>query len=178
MCNKISCRIKIMMRIRSYLSQKQADSLFNACVISYFGYCPLIWMFCGKRAHRLIENTHFRALRTKLNYFNMPYEELQILSNCTDIHSQNLKQMLIEVYRSLHQVGPPLSWNSFQETTNNYNLRRGNLIKPPLARNNFATNSFNFRAILAWNNLTGKIKEAESLHVFKELIQNWNLLFL
>ena len=62
-CNKANQKTKALLRIRNYLSFKQARLLSNAYIISAFSYCPLIWMFCGKSGDGLINNTHCRALR-------------------------------------------------------------------------------------------------------------------
>ena len=87
--------------------------MFNAFVLSAFRYCPLIWMFCSKQAHNLINDTHFRALRAKCNAFDTPYDELLKTSNCLAVHEYNLNLMLVEVYKNMHSIGPKINWNSF-----------------------------------------------------------------
>ena len=69
-CKKVSCKTKIILRIRSFLNQRLADTLFNAYILSAFRYCPLIWIFSSKQVHNLISATHFRALRAKHNDLN------------------------------------------------------------------------------------------------------------
>ena len=54
-CKKASAKTKVLMRIRRYLTQKQVDRLYAAHVMSPFNYCPLVWMFCSKQAHNLID---------------------------------------------------------------------------------------------------------------------------
>ena len=75
-CKKASAKTKALMRIRSYLSQKQADFLFNAFIMSSFDYCPLVWMFCSKQAHNLVTSTHHKALSAKFSLFNMSYDQI------------------------------------------------------------------------------------------------------
>ena len=60
-CKKASQKTKALLRIRSYLNQKQTDLLLNSYILSAFNYCPLIWMFCSKTTHELIR----RALCAK-----------------------------------------------------------------------------------------------------------------
>ena len=75
-CSKASQKTKTMFRFRSFLNQDQADFLFNSFILSAFKYCPLIWMFCSKLAHNLLCDTHFWALKAKLNLSNLNYDAL------------------------------------------------------------------------------------------------------
>ena len=57
MCKAASNKIKALLRIRGFLTQNQTDLILNAYVFSAFNYCPLVWMFCSKKAHNLIDKT-------------------------------------------------------------------------------------------------------------------------
>lgn len=84
--------------------------------------------------------------------------------------------MLMEAYKSVNQLGPKLSWNNFVFLPTKYNLRRGNQVKLPFPHNTICTNSFDFRAGVAWNQLSIKIKSIETLKGFKREIQNIEIL--
>ena len=180
-CNKASIKTKTIFRIRSFLNQDQADFLYNSFVLSNFKYCPLIWMFCSKLAHNLLNETHYRALKAKQNSFNLSYNELLKEAKCESIHVQNLQLMLVEVYKSVNNLGNKLGWDQFEiiqrkndeddENDNNGDdsktkgphLRRGAQIKLPHPKNTVCLNSFNFRAGQAWNRLPSDFKNIESL---------------
>ena len=155
------------MRIRSYLTQRQADHLFNAYIMSPFNYCPLAWMFCDKRAHSLIRATQYKALCAKLNTFKSTFDEVLLKSNTINIHIKNLQLLVIEVFKSLNQLNPELMWNTFTLRDKSYNLRQGSSLIIPIARTSRALNSFDFRAALAWNHLPSNLKEENSLSEFK-----------
>ena len=74
-CKTANNKLCAILRLRNYLSQTQTECLINAHVISYFFYCPLIWMFCRKNDMNSIIKVHKRALRTIHNNFNLTYEE-------------------------------------------------------------------------------------------------------
>ena len=172
-CGRALAKIKTLMRIRNYLSQKQADLLFYSYIMSPFNYCPLVWMFCSKQANSLINATHLKALRARYNNFSSTFEELLEGSHSLTIHSKNLHLMLGEVYKTLNHLNPQIMWDSFRDTvTNKYNLRRGQNLRIPIARTTQATNSFDFRAAMAWNHLSAKIKAAPSLSEFIASIKN------
>ena len=168
------------------MNQDQADFLVNSFILSAFRYCPLIWMFCSKLAHNLLNETHCRALRAKLNSFNLNSDELLKNAKCESIHTQNLQFMLVEVYKSVNNIGNKLGHNQFEfiqsamDEAENENeddnsnkrprLRRGAQIKLPLPKNTVCLNSFNFRAGQAWNRLPLEYKTIDSLEKFKNKI--------
>ena len=184
-CKKASQKTKTILRIRSFLTQTQADLLFNSFILCNFQYCPLIWMFCSKLAHNLLTETHCKALRAKHNSLNLSYAELLRKAKCESIHSQNLQFMLMEVYKSVNNIGNKLGWNQFEiipnkneddeedvdaNSTKLPRLRRGTQVKLPLPKNTVCLNSFNFRAGQAWNRLALEVKNANTLESFKTKI--------
>ena len=58
MCNKANQAIKGLLRVRKNLTQKKAELLCSAYILSRFNYCPLIWMFSGKKGASLVNHTH------------------------------------------------------------------------------------------------------------------------
>lgn len=166
MCKMVSAKINAFYRIRSYLTQNQADILFDAYIMSYFNYCPLIWMFCSKQAHNLINKTHHRALRVKLNIFLCEYDDLLKLAKLETIHSRNLKLLVIEIFKSLNCLNPKIMWETFPLKPNHYNSRQGSCIIIPQANSTRSVNFFDFRSALAWNHLPTSIKSQTDLHKF------------
>ena len=66
LCKKSNQKLLALRRIRNFLTDEQTKLLINAYILSPFNYCPLIWMFCGKRGSNLIEKCHHRALRVMI----------------------------------------------------------------------------------------------------------------
>ena len=124
--------------------------------MSLFNYCPLIWMFCCKQAHNLLKASHHRALKARFSDFSSSYTDLLSRSNSVDIHSRNLRLMLEEVFKSIHGLGPPILQRIYTRSGQNLQL-------PKSAR----TNSFDFRATIAWNHLPNSVKTSSSLLKFK-----------
>ena len=75
-----------------------------------------------------------------------------------DPWTRNLRLLVIEVYKALNLLSPELTWNTFNEWNSGYHLRRACSIKPPRVTNAIGTNSFDFRASLAWNKLPTRLK--------------------
>ena len=166
-CGRALSKIKALMRVRNYLSQKQADLLFHSYIMSPFNYCPLVWIFCSRQANGLLNSTHLKALRARYNDFSSTFEELLDMSNSLTIHGKNLQLMLCEVYKTVNHLNPEIMWDSFNiAIANKYSLRRGQNLQVPLARTTRATNSFDFRAAMAWNHLAVNIKAMPSSKEF------------
>ena len=49
LCKAANNKLSAIIRLRKYLSIPQSKLLVNAYVLSYFTYCPLLWMFCNKK---------------------------------------------------------------------------------------------------------------------------------
>ena len=62
--------------IDSMLTSTSMDiMLHNSFVLSYFNYCPLIWMFSGKSSKNEITRLHKRALRVLVDDDGSIFEE-------------------------------------------------------------------------------------------------------
>ena len=45
------------------MKQNQKEVLLTSFIISHFGYCLLIWMFCSKKSTKKINAAHERSLQ-------------------------------------------------------------------------------------------------------------------
>ena len=170
-CKKATSKTKALVRVRSYLSQKQADHLYNAYIMPSFNYCPLVWMYCSKQAHNLINATHRRALCAKLNTFSGTLIELQERSSTVSIHTKNFQLLMIEVFKSMNQLNTSIMWDAFHVKSSKYNLRRGISLMIPRANSVRGLNSIAVRAALAWNHLPSKEKEENAVAKFKSALK-------
>ena len=151
-------KTKALWRIRSLISQKQADAIYNSFIISYLHYCPLVWMFTSKQAHNLINWRQCIALCSRFNIYSGKLSELLQQSNSIPIHTKNLRLMVVEVYKSLNFIGPEIMWGTFDTKSVPYNLRQGHTLKSVCPLNARTLNTFDFCASLAWNKLPGNLK--------------------
>ena len=62
-CSLANNRLRVLTRIRRFLSTELAKYLSKAYIMSAFKYCPLIWIFCNKTSHNQINKIHKRNLR-------------------------------------------------------------------------------------------------------------------
>ena len=62
-CKKAEQKLSASARVYNILNQERRRTLMKAFIESQFGYCPLIWMFCGRNLNNRINHLHERSLR-------------------------------------------------------------------------------------------------------------------
>ena len=80
---------------------------------SQFNYCPLVRMFCSRKSNNLINKVQERALRL---ITNDKYNEFSI-------HQRNLQKLMIELYKIMRQITPPIMKSLFVFRENTHNIR-------------------------------------------------------
>ena len=174
-CVKASRKVSAFSRVANFITFEQAKLLYNSFIMSNFGYCPLIWMFCGKTANEEINRIHKRALRRLYNDFNSNFEELLARSGEKTVHLQNLEKLLLEVFKSLHQINPAFMWELFERKEVNYNLRNKDLLRIPKFQTiTYGANSISYRGSYLWNSIPDVVKSCERVLSFKRKLREWN----
>ena len=168
-CDKANTKAKGLCRLRTKLNIDQKLILYHSFVSSYFGYCPLVWTFCGKTANLKVEQVQRRALRAIYNDFTSTYEELLSKGNHQTIHRRNLNYLLFEVYKCVNGMVPPLLHNIFTKKETGHHLRISDLLVLP----NYKTvglKSFTYKGSLIWNNTPDNLKNITNFEKFKKSI--------
>ena len=109
------------LRISKFVSFEQAKRLFKAYIISTFRYCPLIWMFCSK-ASNLINKIHKQTLLVVYEPEDANFEDLLIKNSSLTIHENNIQTLVIEIYKSLSHISPPIMQEFFDLKVTPYSL--------------------------------------------------------
>ena len=158
-CKQASQKTKALLRIRRFILLNKASLLFTAYVFSNFFYCPLIWMFCNKASHALINKVHRRGFCVLFNRFDLDLPELLKLNGSMTVHNRHLQSLMIEVFNCLNKLNPEFMWSYFPLKVTPYSLRSLNAVKLPSTNTRtFGLNTFKFRASILWNSLPRCLK--------------------
>ena len=65
-----------------------------------FGYCPLVWVFCGRKSNNRISHSHERALKIDHNDNQPSFENLLRKDRSVSIHHRNICSFTIEIYKN------------------------------------------------------------------------------
>ena len=169
-CAKASKKVGAFSRVVKYLDGQKAKLPYNALTMSTFNYCPLIWMFCGKRSNKEVK----RALRILHNDYSVSFEDLLERNKEMPIHVKNLQFLLIEVYKSLNCQSPMLMWDMFKRRETTYDLRIKDLLQLSNTKTtSYGINSNLFRESILWNSIPDVIKNNQTIASFKKTIKTW-----
>ena len=172
--NKINWRINSLRRIRPYLSIEKSTIIGNAFIMCHFNYCPLIWMFTSKKAYQKLCKVHCKLLKVIYQRYDLCYQELLQLHGLEDIHTKQLKSLMIEIYKSINHLNPMFMWFLFKEKSTSFFLRSGPSLSLPTARTTtYGLSNLVFRGSLTWNSLPHSLKVSTSLEAFKANIGNF-----
>ena len=72
----------------------QRRNIMKDFIESQFGYCPLVWMFCGRQTNARINHIYEKALRAVYND-----EELLGRKKLETIHRRNIKILAAELFK-------------------------------------------------------------------------------
>ena len=121
-CSLANNRLRALTRTRRYLSKEQTKYLSEAYIISAFKYCPLIWMFCNKTSNNQINKIHKRSLRLVYEMQDANFEDLLLKDNSWSVHESNIHTLLIEIYKSINNLSPPIMKDFFDLKNTRYDL--------------------------------------------------------
>ena len=63
-CSRASAKLKALARIAPFMNITKRNILLNAFFNAQFSYCPLNWMFHGRKLNNKISRLHKRYLQT------------------------------------------------------------------------------------------------------------------
>lgn len=124
--------------------------------MSNFGYCSLIWMFCGKTANEEINRVHERAFRRLYKDFSWRTVGQIKPNNGPFTKSPKIAPGGFQVQptnRSCIHVG------IFERNQSNYNLHSKDLLQiPRLQTIGYRANSITYRDSYLWNYMPDVVK--------------------
>ena len=130
-------------------------------------------MFCNKGANKQIGRTHKRALQILYKDYESSFEALLTRSGNNSIHVNNLQKLMIEIFKAMNGLNPPLVWEFHERRNVTYNLRIQNLCKlPPIKTMSFGLDSISFRGSFLWNTLDDDTRK--TLAFFQKRIGKWS----
>ena len=85
-----------------------------------------------------------------------------------------MQNLCIEIYKTLSNINPEYIQELFERNSSCYATRKPNDLKVPgINQTTFGSRSIKFEVARLWNHLPEKIKSADNLNIFKNLIRSW-----
>ena len=174
MCKKASRQINALKRISKFLTQDSRKSIYRSFIAANFNYCPISWMFCGKKNTSKLEKLQERALRLVFCDQISSYDDLLKRGNFLSLKAYRIKCLAVEVFKCVHGFNPTYLNRLFTEPLANYNLRdRRRLNQPRFHTYTYGFRSFRYSGSKLWNSLPRAIKNTNDINEFKKNITEW-----
>ena len=149
------------------ISFPQKKLLFNSFIKSQF---KVIWMFCSRVQNSKINSIHERSLRTIYKDYKNSYSDI------LDLHGEKSIQqyLMIEVYKFLNGLSPPIMEQIFNIRENTYNVRNFRTFSTRNVKTHiYGTETVTYKSAQLWNIVPTEIKNSQSLMIFKKAIKQW-----
>ena len=174
-CRSAARQLNVLKRLHNVLDQKSKLAIYKSFILSNFNYCSVVWHFCGVANSKKIEKIQERALRFVYKDFSSSYNDLLEKGDHSMLYIKRLRYMAVEVYKSLHDIGPDYLKSLLKVNECRYDLRSIKpLIQPKCNTVTYGLNSYSYKGPKIWNGLPNDIKSAITLDEFKDLIKTWN----
>ena len=92
------------------------------------------------------------------------FEDLLLKDNSWTVHESNIHTLLIDIYKSIHDLSPPIMKKIFDLKNTRYDLRSKQLLKLPETSSitsRYGTQALCFKGSLIWNTVPNKIKNID-----------------
>ena len=173
-CNRVSRQINSFKWFSKYLKVDRRLSVYKSFIQSNFSYCPVAWLFCGRKNSNKLEKLQECAPRIVFDDFSSSYEFLCERANTLPLFLYRLRFLGIEMYKRIKETYSTYLNNLLCEQTSDYQLRdSGRLIQPKFNTFKFCFKSVRYFGAKLWNVLPVDIKQSESLSISKTRITKW-----
>ena len=142
--------------------------------MSTFTYCPLIWTSCSQTKDNLINKIHKRSLRVIYEMQDANFEDLLINDSSWTVHKNNTHTLLIEIYKSLNHISPPIIQEFFDLKVTLYSLWNNNILRLPKTNTSwYGKEALCFKGSIIWSTIPNRYKNLNSLDKLKHKIKIW-----
>ena len=175
LCKKATKKIHALARATPYMDLSKKRILMNAFFKSQFSYCPLVWMCHSRANNSKINRLHERCLRIIYSDKQSSFEQLLEKDRSVSIHTRNLQYLATELYKVKEGLSPSIVTELFEHRDKqHYNLRNNAEFTIPAIRTVYhGSESISFLGPKIWNILPDRLKNANSLQLFKSEIKKW-----
>ena len=150
--------------------------IYNSFIVSNFTYCALVWHFRGKVNNGKIEKINERSLRILYNDYTSTYDELLDLSNSDTVLLTRLKNMTLDVFKSVKKLNPPYLNRMFEIKDIPYETRKPiQLVQPLRHTTTYGLRTISYTGAKVWNDLPFYIEDITEMCAqdFKCMLKSW-----
>ena len=172
---KLSSSIYCFKRIRPFISQETALTLYKGLIQPHLDYCSVIWMNAGKTLLQQIDVLQRRALRAILLVDNrFSSQALYEITGVEPIEIRWKKQAAIFIFKLLHKLLPEFICDRISVKENPHQLRNSNnIIHLNKPRTNYMRLGCIYSCAQIFNNLPESVRMNSSKASFKRALDTF-----
>ena len=173
-CQTSSRQINALRRISKILNRQCREKVYKSFINANFGYCPLVWMLCGKCNLRKIEKLQERALRIVYQDSTLDYGSLIGKSGQLSLRMNMIRVLSIEFYKCVKGINPDYLNEMFSLSNSHYDFRdQSRLEQPKFNTKKFGYRFFKYLGAKLCNLLPSHLKSIDDVYVFKSNLHKW-----
>ena len=130
-CTTASRQINALKRLTKFLNERSRILVYKSFISSNFNYCPVTWMFCGRRNVIKLEKLQERALRFVFMDSDSSYTDLLKRGNFLSLSAYKIRNLAMEMFKCFHGMNPMHLNNLFCKQEIKYNLRDKTVLEQP-----------------------------------------------
>ena len=170
----MSRQINALKRLTKFLNERSRILVYKSFISSNFNYCPVTWMFCGRRNVIKLEKLQERALRFVFMDSDSSYTDLLKRGNFLSLSAYRIRNLAMEMFKCFHGMNPMYLNNLFCKQEIKYNLRDKTLLEQPsFSTKTYGYRSFRYYGSKLWNALPFEITNTDNYNDFKLKLTTW-----
>ena len=149
----------------------------NAFFNAQFSYCPLTWIFHGRKLNNNISRMHEKCLRMVYNDNTSSYEELLEIDNSVSVHHRNIQILATELYKIVTGLSPDIMKDAFLLNNNlSYNPRNRSIFHSrPIRSVTYSSQTLSHLVPKFWELVPTHMKSLQSVASLKSALKKWKL---
>ena len=156
------------------MASHQRRLILNSFITSRFSYCPILWMFHGRKLNERINHIHERALILVYKDFNTSFQEMLIENNSLNFHHRNMQKLVTEIFKVKSGWSPELMKDVFKFIGKPYSLQATSHFRSRKIRTTkYGIETPSHFGHKIRNLVSNEYKTIESLADFKAKIKPW-----
>ena len=173
-CTTASRQINALKRLAKFLNERSRILIYKSFISSNFNYCPVTWMFCGRKNVMKLEKLQERALRFVFKDNNSTYVDLLKRGNFLSLSAYRIRNLAMEIFKCCHGMNPMYLNDLFYKQETKYDLRDKTLLEQPkFSTKTYGYRSFRYYEAKLWNALPFEMKNTDDYDDFKSKLTAW-----
>ena len=170
-CKKAARQLNALSRISRYLDVSSRKIIYNSFVASNLNYCPLVWHFCGVTNSKKVDKIQERCLRIIFKDYESSYDTLLDMANVPSLMISRLRALVLEVYKSIHNLNPECISDMFEVKAFEYSLRNPvKVLQPKKRTTTYGLKTISYTGAKLWNDFPHVLNSSVDLNEFKSLL--------